>query len=147
LTTWSVYFANSSRAKNHLDLGPAKIGLPRRGRIRGGNRIGRLPNPFDYSIDLPNHPTAYQDDVTKKHDFNKMLRQRNKENGLLIIYILDKDSESWIKNKNKSKRSETVPLFAENEEPVHTVALSIVFPASETAEKANYIHAKGVASE
>lgn len=144
LTNWSVYIAQSSEAKRKLRIGPVEIGLPQRSRQRGKARIGRLPNPFDYSIDLPGWRDAYKDDITGKHDFKKMLNARNKDNGLLIIYILDKDSETWKVKEHQGIANPMVAMFDEDEEGVDLVALSMVFPASETAENESYMHVRGI---
>jgi hypothetical protein len=144
LTEWSVYIAQSGEAKRKLDLGPVEIGLPQRGRQRSKTRIGRLPNPFHYSIDLPGWRDAYKDDITGKHDFGKMLQARTKENGLLIIYILDKDSETWKVKEHMGIANPMIPMFEDGDEAVDLVALSLVFPASETAENENYMHVRGI---
>ena len=144
LTNWSVYIAQSGQAKRKLNLGPVEIGLPQRSRQRGKTKIGRLPNPFHFSIDLPGWKDAYKDDITGKHDFGKMLRARSKENGLLIIYILDKNSERWRKNEHMGIGNPHMPLFDNDEQAVDLVALSVVFPSSETAENESYMHVRGI---
>ena len=73
-----------------------------------------------------------------------MLRARTKENGLLIIYILDKDSDSWKAKEHMGIANPLIPMFEDGDEAVDLVALSLVFPASETAENENYMHVRGI---
>ena len=85
LTNWSVYFANSEKLN---ELGLELWISPLKEVDKEVKQNGRLPNPFDYSIDLDGWKDAFKDDITGKHDFGKMLQARKKENGLLIIYLI-----------------------------------------------------------
>ena len=133
-----MFLHTSGQAKNFEDVAGTKVGLPQRGRDVNTNKIGIVRKPFDISVDLPGGPDNYKNEKGK-HDYNKSYSTRTKDNGLVIIYLIDKDSDT--------KKGTTQKLFREDEEAVHVVALTLVLPRSDTAQSVNYMHAPGVASE
>lgn len=142
LTSWSVLLASSSKAKNTMEIKEIKIGLPMRSKEKGNNKISLLSDPRHFSIDLPGSLDDYKDPLTKKPSFTKMLDKRNSNNALLILYIIDKDSDTW-----KLAPDSKEPLFNEGCEKVDCTGMTIIFPLSGTAEKDNYIKAGGLPSE
>jgi hypothetical protein len=138
LRNWSVFLHSSSEAKNFENIGEFKIGLPQRGRDFDTNKIGIVRKPFDISVDLPGGPNNYKNEKGK-HDYNRSYSTRTKDNGLLIIYLIDKDSDT--------KKGTTQKLFGDEDEAVHVVALTLVLPRTDTAQSVNYVSAPGVDSE
>jgi hypothetical protein len=142
LTNWSVLLASSSIAKRKLKIKDIEIGLPMRSKEKGNNKISLLSDPRHFSIDLPGDLNDYKNPVTNKPSYKKMLEKRDNDNALLILYIIDKDSDKW-----KEAPDNKEPLFNEECEKVDCVGMTIIFPLSETADKDNYIQAGGIPSE
>ena len=78
--------------------------------------------PMHFAIDLPGERELYRTDG--KFSYTKMYNRREFVNPLLIIYVLNKDSEI-----SAQARQTRQPLFSpDNEDREHIVALAIAFP-------------------
>lgn len=132
LDGWSIFIPSNSQG-NPLPVEAIghSFGMPTRSRIKGEQSIGVLSDPAHFYVDLPG---VYQ-------TTSAMLDARDVQRGLLVIYILDKDS--------KGNSEGRVDLFDgyENSSREHVVGVAFVFPRSESAEKNSYMVVKGICHE
>jgi hypothetical protein len=91
-----------------------------------GYNIGALSDPDDNVIDLPSK--------TRNDDAHE------RDNPLMIIYRIDKDSipEKHTKGRNKDKKDIRIPLYDANQEKIDLIGLVFVFP-NNTSERDDYI--------
>ena len=78
--------------------------------------------PMHFAIDLPGERELYREDG--KFSYTKMYHRRDSNNPLLVIYVLDKDSE--VSTQARQTRQRLFP--SEKEDREHIVALAIAFP-------------------
>ncbi len=128
LEEWSVFVptVQGGRPLEREVLGH-EIRLPKRSRL-----VGVLSDPPHFMVDMPGGAGAY--DSTEK-----MFDVRTVQNGLLIIYVVDKDSSATDEDR--------VALFDGYPDREHVVGLAFAFPRSSKAEKDNFMCVKGVSYE
>lgn len=126
LSDWSVALIHNSRGSTDTPLSRFgfvhEFGLTTRSRLVNSESIGELMQPMHFAIDLPGDRSLYRDDG--KFSYTKMYNSRRPENPLLVIYVLDKDSEV-----SAQARQTRQPLFPpDTDDKEHIVALAIAFP-------------------
>ena len=132
LNNWSVSLIHNSKSekkeKPFEEYGyPHSFGLTTRSRIFGQESIGELMQSMHFAIDLPGEREIYREN--NAFSYNKMYKNRDANNPLLVIYILDKNSTI-----SKQSRQPRENLFKIGQEKVHIVALAIAFPKSNMSE-------------
>ena len=143
---WSVCFVNNNKATpehiygtNNQDNG-LSIGTSVRSRLVGKESIEELTTSAHIGIDLEGYPADY----TGLEGRSKAKSDRNPQHPLLLIYILNKDSEPL---KGRRYKRPVQGLFNGFRNKEHVVGLCTVFPYSESAEEdefRTYYHARGV---
>jgi hypothetical protein len=95
-----------------------------RTRIKGGgDSIGELIQASNVVIDLPGQTKDYMRDGHVSYPL--MYEHRESSNPLLLIYILDRDSQPV-----DSSRGSRTSLFQEGQERVHVVGYAMALPVS-----------------
>jgi hypothetical protein len=142
LNSWSVALINVDNSRRRkVCVGGLDIGTALRTRQKGTRKIPDLVDSKHWSIDLEGHPDKF--DVDNAYfPRSEMLKHRDEHTGLLLMYILDAEGS----NDQEFARD---PLFEQNEEKAHILALGIAFPISDDAEgqRMNYMVVKGVESD
>jgi len=131
LSKWSVALIGLN-VKDEKDAKTAKISLggreiftSKRTRLKGKNNIGFFPAPDDFVIDLDAPIADFKQNG--KLRYSKMFESRPKEQPLMLIYVIDKDS------KATSLRRED--LFSPDNPREHVVAVSIALPRAVISPK------------
>ena len=150
LNNWSVGLINNSKGKINSPLMEGgfdhSFGLPTRSRLSGKESIGELMQSIHFALDLPGKREKYR--IDGKFSYNRMYQERKPENPLLLIYVIDKDSE--ISSQSKQPRQ---VLFNQYQERVDIVALAIAFPKANMTEEErseqnrDYFALGGIANE
>ena len=93
LTQWSVALAGL-KSGSPVSFGPGSIVPVERSRFSGTDDIGALADSNHWTLDLPG---TFKDYTNKKGNYDKarMLERRRgaEASGLLLIYVIDKDSK------------------------------------------------------
>ncbi len=134
LNNWSVglHIPGSNR-QNTMNFGNHEVGTVNRGPYKGTPVIGILEHTFEIvAVDLENYPECVMNDG--RLDKNLMFDLRDETNGLILAYLIDKDSTD----------SNGLKLFTNPSE--HGLAIIIVLPKSETGAdlRREYIVLDGV---
>ena len=80
----------------------------------------------------------YLSSDTKKAETSRIISLRNPSSPIMCLYLIDKDSSP------KETARSNVPLFNENQEKEHILALSIMFPPSDSPDKQSYVRLKSI---
>jgi hypothetical protein len=92
----------------------------KRTRLNGKNSVGFFPAPDDFVIDLGKAVSEYKENG--KLRYHLMWKDRPKDQPLMLIYVIDKDSKAESKNRED--------LFPEGDGE-HVVAVSIALPEAD----------------
>jgi hypothetical protein len=138
LSEWSIGLISTEDGKADkpfADFGfDIDLQLPMRTRINGRDSVGELIQASNVVIDLPGQLNDYL--INGQVSYPRMYETRDPANPLLLIYVLDKDSQPANKTKNSASR---VSLFKYDQERVHVVGLAMALPVTaseaEDAEK------------
>jgi len=140
LSNWSVALISSQdgRIKKPLvDFGiDFDVGLPMRTRIKGGDSIGELIQASNVVIDLPGKTKDYMKNGHVSYPI--MYEHRDPSNPLLLIYIIDRDSQPRDLNHNSR-----TTLFHDNQDRIEVVGYAMALPVSEN----EIVEGEGVLSE
>jgi hypothetical protein len=135
LHNWSIVLSNKDSAVNRININDIEIGLVNRSKHKNLDALVMLEDFKDYSLDLGTDQTPYT-------NLNAIRNARQPSNPILVIYVIDKDSETWKNNENAHS-----PFFENEAEARHIVAVSILLPLSPNAERNDYIVTAGVDSD
>jgi hypothetical protein len=141
LSNWSVVLANKQKPKTKITINDLEVGLVNRTRYKNLDSLVFLEDFKDFSLDLGSDQSQFR----KKNgnaDVNKIKAARHPNNPILVIYIIDKDSDTW-----KSNEQAHGPYFKDQDESQHIVAISLLLPFSQNAERNDYVTTSGVESD
>jgi hypothetical protein len=138
LGNWSVLLANNTKTNTLHDFGDKiVIGLSNRSKMKSKSSISMLLDYKHFSQDLPGDENYKKDNG--KPDLNKIFRKRTSDNPIMVIYVIDKNSNTW------EKKPEAYEKFFINEDySNHLVGLGIMLPFSKNAERNDFVVLKGI---
>jgi len=134
LSDWSVglHIPGANR-QNTIQFGGSEVGTISRGPYKGTPVIGILEHTFEIvAVDLDEYPNCVMNNG--RLDKNIMFNIRTEQNGLILAYLIDKDSSD----------SNGLKLFTNPSQ--HGLAIIIVLPNSEAGSmlRRDYIVLAGV---
>lgn len=142
LNSWNVALISlKSKNRSMVELGGLQVNTVLRSRSMGTQKIPDLVDSKHWSIDLEGHPEKYESE-TGYYPKKLMLDKRNKDQGLLLIYVLDSEG-------TKSSIAGREMMFENTDDKAHVLALGIAFPLSDSAEgeRGEFLVVKGVESD
>ena len=128
-------------AKTNITINGLDIGLVNRTRYKNLDSLVFLEDFKDFSLDLGDDQSQFR----KKNgnaDVNAIKASRHPDNPIMVIYIIDKDSDTWRSNEQAHG-----PFFKLGEESQHIIAISLLLPFSPNAERNDYMTISGVESD
>jgi hypothetical protein len=137
--SWSVCLVGTRSSTRrapfeHLKVGEdikaLEFGMPIRGRFPNSNSIGTVPGSFDFAIDLMHagyHRNQFST-LSGGFSYTKMWAIRNHNNPILLIYVVDRNSDPTSMRTRGAKQ----PLFSADGPRIDTVALAIAYPGEHT---------------
>lgn len=132
LSNWSVALIHNTKGTVAAPFSNTgfdhEFGLTTRSRLVNSESIGELMQPMHFVIDLPGERETYRTDG--KFSYSKMYKHREATNPLLVIYVLDKDSD--ISSQARQTRQ---PLFSADQTREHIVALGLAFPEANMTDE------------
>ncbi len=139
LGNWSVLLANNTKSNNQINVGEGiVIGLANRSKIKSESSISMLLDYKHFYQDLPGDSIQYKKE-NGKPDLNKILMERTPDNPLMVIYLIDKDSNTWKQNPDSYES-----FFINEDYSNHLVGIGIMLPLSENSERNNFVAVKGI---
>ena len=141
LGNWSVVISNKKNAKTNITINDLDIGLVNRTKYKNLDSLVFLEDFKDFSLDLGDDQSQFR----KKNgnaDVNAIKASRHPDNPIMVIYIIDKDSDTWRSNEQAHG-----PFFKLDEESQHIIAISLLLPFSPNAERNDYMTISGVESD
>lgn len=130
LSSWSIALIGLQSGTRTSPLSEYGVDLnlvmPRRTRKIGSNGLGWIAGSIDTVVDL-GLPLSHFNGHNGKFSYNRMWSRRDPSNPLLLVYIIDKDSEAGG-HRGRQVTSSRTNLFRDGEEPVHVLGLALVLP-------------------